>query len=67
MENKSDADSGNDMTETALTQDFHLEQNIEIGETVKSERAKLLSFIRSKIPAGEEAEDILQDVFYELI
>lgn len=42
-------------------------QNAEIGEAVNSERAKLLSFIKSKIPAGEEAEDILQDVFYELI
>lgn len=71
MENKSDADSGNDMAETALTQDFHLiqnaEQNAEIAETVKTERTKLLSFIKSKVPAGEEAEDILQDVFYELI
>lgn len=42
-------------------------QNADITETVNTERAKLLSFIKSKIPAGEEAEDILQDVFFELI
>jgi RNA polymerase sigma factor (sigma-70 family) len=46
---------------------LHNVQNADITETVKSERAKLLSFIKSKVPAGEEAEDILQDVFFELI
>ncbi|MBS1513733.1 MAG: sigma-70 family RNA polymerase sigma factor [Bacteroidetes bacterium] len=42
-------------------------QNAEIHETVNTERAKLLSFIKSKVPAADEAEDILQDVFFELI
>lgn len=45
---------------------MHL-QNAEIHETVSTERAKLFSFIKSKVPAVEEAEDILQDVFFELI
>ncbi len=55
------------MEEAVLHSDVMHIQNAEIGETVKSERAKLLSFIKSKVPAGEEAEDILQDVFFELI
>lgn len=48
------------------TDALHL-QNAEIHKTVSMERAKLLSFIKSKVPAAEEAEDILQDVFFELI
>jgi len=55
------------MEQAVLHSDVMHIQNAEIGETVKSERAKLLSFIKSKVPAGEEAEDILQDVFFELI
>jgi RNA polymerase sigma factor (sigma-70 family) len=71
MENNSERDSneedsGSSMKDIAISGDFHV-QNAEIGETVKSERARLLSFIKSKMPAGEEAEDILQDVFFELI
>lgn len=56
-----------EMTEAVINREVMHYQNADIAETVKSERAKLLSFIRSKIPAGEEAEDILQDVFFELI
>ena len=41
-------------------------QNRQIQETVKRERGRLLSFIRSRIPRPEDAEDIAQDVFYEL-
>jgi RNA polymerase sigma factor (sigma-70 family) len=41
-------------------------QNLEIQETVRRERKKLLEFIRRRIPKSEDAEDILQDVFYEL-
>ncbi len=37
-----------------------------IGNVYKSERKKLLGYIRNRIPAGIEAEDILQDVFYQL-
>lgn len=56
-----------EMAQAVLHSDVMHIQNAEIGETVKTERAKLLSFIKSKVPAGEEAEDILQDVFFELI
>ncbi|MBS1492682.1 MAG: sigma-70 family RNA polymerase sigma factor [Bacteroidetes bacterium] len=56
-----------EMEQALIQSDVTHIQNAEIGEAVISERAKLLSFIKSKVPAGEEAEDILQDVFYELI
>jgi RNA polymerase sigma factor (sigma-70 family) len=39
----------------------------EIDRTVRSTRNKLLGFIRSRIGDSEEAEDILQDVFYQFV
>lgn len=56
-----------EVNEAIVNTDAMQLQNAEIHETVNSERAKLLSFIKSKVPAAEEAEDILQDVFFELI
>jgi RNA polymerase sigma factor (sigma-70 family) len=50
---------------------FHIDaqmadaQNRQIQETVKRERRRLLAFIRQRIPRPDDAEDILQDVFYE--
>ncbi len=40
-------------------------QNQQIQETVRRERQRLLAFIRQRIPRQDDAEDILQDVFYE--
>ena len=37
-----------------------------VGETVRKERSRLLSFIRRRLPDPDDAEDILQDVFMEL-
>lgn len=37
-----------------------------IGTVYKEERNRLLGYIRNRIPDGIEAEDILQDVFYQL-
>ena len=37
-----------------------------IGTVYKDERQRLLGYIRNRIPGGFEAEDILQDVFYQL-
>lgn len=37
-----------------------------ISEAYKKEKNRLLGYIRNRIPAGFEAEDILQDVFYQL-
>src|SRR5678809_1225873 len=35
--------------------------------TFRKEKGKLLSFIRGKVSSTEEAEDILQDVFYQFV
>jgi RNA polymerase sigma factor (sigma-70 family) len=52
-------------TQTALP--MPLEQNNSLSETVRQERTRLLNFIRSRVPDPGDAEDILQDVFYELV
>jgi RNA polymerase sigma factor (sigma-70 family) len=39
----------------------------EIDRTVRSTRNKLLGFIRSRVSDGQDAEDILQDVFYQFV
>lgn len=43
------------------------EQNRRLSETIASERARLASFIRQRVPDPGDAEDILQDVFFELV
>jgi len=37
-----------------------------IGAVYKDERKRLLGYIRNRIPDSVEAEDVLQDVFYQL-
>jgi RNA polymerase sigma factor (sigma-70 family) len=44
-----------------------IEQDQKFAETVKAERARLRGFIRKRVADREDAEDILQEVFYELI
>jgi RNA polymerase sigma factor (sigma-70 family) len=44
-----------------------LEQDQRISEVLKQERPRLLSFIRRRVPDARDAEDILQEVFYELV
>src|SRR5437899_168 len=44
-----------------------LEQDQRISEVVKRERSRLRNFIRRRVPDPRDAEDILQDVFYELV
>jgi RNA polymerase sigma factor (sigma-70 family) len=41
------------------------EQNERIQETVRQERKRLLHFIRKRVNNVADAEDILQDVFYQ--
>lgn len=36
-------------------------------QTFRKERGRLLNFIRSRVGSAEEAEDILQDVFYQFV
>jgi len=43
-----------------------VEQNKALSETVRRETARLRKFISSRVPDPSDAEDILQDVFYEL-
>lgn len=43
------------------------EQNRRITETVAREQARLRNFIRRRVPDRGDAEDILQDVFSELV
>ena len=38
-----------------------------ISEVVKREQSRLLSFIRRRVPDPSDAEDIVQEVFYELV
>ena len=44
-----------------------LEQDQRISEVVKREQSRLRNFIRRRVPDPEDVEDILQDVFYELV
>jgi len=43
------------------------EQDQRIADVVARERSRLLHFIRRRVPDSRDAEDILQDVFYELV
>ncbi len=43
------------------------EQDRSIAETVARERGRLRNFIRARVADPGDAEDILQDVFYELV
>ena len=44
-----------------------LEKDQRISEVVKREHSRLRNFIRRRVPDPRDAEDILQDVFYELV
>ena len=43
------------------------EQDRQISEVVAEQRARLRNFIRRRVPDPADVEDILQDVFYELV
>src|SRR5437762_11010821 len=49
--------------EDALT----IEQDQRISEAVKREQPRLRNFIRKRVPGEGDVEDILQEVFYELV
>jgi RNA polymerase sigma factor (sigma-70 family) len=44
-----------------------LEQDQRIADVVAREQSRLRHFIRRRVPDPRDAEDILQDVFYELV
>src|SRR6202008_1135169 len=43
------------------------DQDQRISQVVDRERSRLLNFIRRRVPDPRDAEDILQEVFYELV
>src|SRR5580700_6713581 len=43
------------------------DQDQRISQVVDRERSRLLNFIRRRVSDPSDAEDILQDVFYELV
>jgi len=44
-----------------------LEQDQRISEVFQREQSRLRNFIRRRVPDQRDAEDILQDVFYQLV
>lgn len=52
--------------ERAVAIDLRLMQEIK-QDTFRKERGRLLNFIRGRVGSVEEAEDIMQDVFYQFV
>ncbi len=55
------------MNEVAGLERMAFEQDQRISEVVKREQSRLLNFIRRRVKEPLDAEDILQDVFYQLV
>src|SRR5215469_15568817 len=55
------------MDEALRKQWLMAQQDERISEEINRERARLGHFIRRRVPDPGDAEDILQDVFYELV
>lgn len=50
-----------------LDANMTLQKEEKIRITVRDERKRLLDFIKRRVPTDEDAEDILQDVFYQFV
>jgi RNA polymerase sigma factor (sigma-70 family) len=50
-----------------ITERMSVEQDQRISEVVKRDESRLRNFIRRRVPDPRDAEDILQEVFYELV
>lgn len=44
-----------------------LEQDLQISEIFAKERSRLRNYIRKRVPVEADVEDLLQEVFYELV
>jgi RNA polymerase sigma factor (sigma-70 family) len=55
------------MKETLVLERSQREQDQRISETVEREQARLRSFIRRRVADQRDAEDILQEVFFEFV
>ena len=51
----------------ALAIDMTLEQDRQIAEAVEQQRSRLRNFIRRRVADPSDVEDILQEVFFELV
>jgi RNA polymerase sigma factor (sigma-70 family) len=51
----------------ARVEPMALDEDQRISEVVRQEQARLRNFIRGRVPDSRDAEDVLQDVFYELV
>src|SRR5271163_1291772 len=55
------------MAEALRRQWAMAEQDQRISEAIEREQSRLRNFIRRRVADREDADDILQDVFYELV
>ena len=55
------------MEEVLSVEGITTDQNRKISETIAREQARLRQFIRKRVSDAADAEDIFQDVFYELV
>jgi RNA polymerase sigma factor (sigma-70 family) len=55
------------MNDAASLERMTLEQDQRISDVVQQQQSRLRNFIRRRVPDPRDAEDILQDVFYELV
>jgi RNA polymerase sigma factor (sigma-70 family) len=62
-----EADQDGGARRRASLERMTLEQDQRISEVVGREQSRLRNFIRRRVPDARDAEDILQDVFYELV
>ncbi|MFN0105021.1 MAG: RNA polymerase sigma factor [Bryobacteraceae bacterium] len=54
------------MEQTVIV-DSMADEDRRISETIRLQQSRLFAFIRRRVPDPGDAEDILQDVFYELV
>jgi DNA-directed RNA polymerase specialized sigma24 family protein len=55
------------MEQTLSSEAFRTDQDKRISETIAREQSRLRQFIRQRVPDASDTEDILQEVFYELV
>ena len=55
------------MRKAASLEPMGPEQDQRISDVIVRERSRLRRFIRRRVPNASDAEDIMQDVFYELV
>jgi RNA polymerase sigma factor (sigma-70 family) len=55
------------MKDRAGVERMSLDEDRRIAEVVRREQSRLRNFIRRRVPDPRDAEDILQEVFYELV